>query len=384
MNVVIISHKECWQKATGKFVTTGGFPFQIRVISDIFDHTTLVITRRRSPAPVGALPLFGKNLEVIALDEPHGSDLRRKLALLFWIPAHLARLWSYIARADAVHALVPGDVGFLGLLIALCQRKRLFIRHCGTWGEPATLADRLLLWLLERIAGGRNVVLATGGSDDPPSRKNRNIRWIFSSTLSNSTFSDISPSSAWKKGELLKLITVGRLSSGKNTAAVIRALPGLAYSPVHLKIVGDGPQHRELKKLANDMGVVDQVVFLGNLPHDEVLKALCGSHLFVFPTRVKEGFPKAVLEAMACGLPVIASNISVIPKLISGCGVLLSSPDSQAVSEAVDKLLQDETEMHHMGMRARRLAEKYTLERWQAEIRSHLREAWGRLQAGPT
>jgi glycosyltransferase involved in cell wall biosynthesis len=95
---------------------------------------------------------------------------------------------------------------------------------------------------------------------------------------------------------------------------------------------------------------------------------------------VKEGFPKALLEAMACGLPVIATQVSVIPDLIHDCGILLSEPNAQSISAAVLSLINDEPRMQTLAMRARQDSPKYTIERWRDQIRSHLEFTWGPLK----
>ncbi len=182
-----------------------------------------------TPPPSGLLPLAGHNLTVRTLPEPAGTDLRRKLALLTWLPRYLPVLWQAIRQAEAVHAPVPGDIGLIGILLALAQRKPLFVRHCGTWDEPVTAADRFLLWLLERIAGGRNVVLATGGSDRPPSAKNPHIEWIFSSSLTEAELLSLPTARAWEPPATLHLVTVGRLSQGKNIQAIIQSLPAIQF-----------------------------------------------------------------------------------------------------------------------------------------------------------
>jgi len=235
-------------------------------------------------------------------------------------------IWHEVKQAESVHAAVPGDVGTIGLLVALFQSKRLFVRHCGTFGEPQTISDHILLWILEHIAGGRNVILATGGSDAPPSKKNPNITWIFSTTLSQAEFEQTPKANPWSLGKPLRLITVCRLAEGKNVQAILRALPVIRdmIPDVHLDVLGDGEYRSALENLVRELRLADAVTFHGNVNHADVLKQLSTSHLFVFPTRVKEGFPKAVLEALACGLPVIATRVSVIPQLLKTGAVFCS------------------------------------------------------------
>lgn len=385
MKLIVFSHKETWASpdSPSGFATIGGFPYHMEAISQLFDQTTVMAALRSTPMPSGAHPLTGHNLLIRPLPEPAGSNLRRKIALLAWLPKHLPEIWREVRQADAVHAPVPGDIGAIGLLVALAQRKPLFVRHCGTWGEPVTLADRFLLWLLERIAGGRNMVLATGGGDEPPSKKNPNIHWIFSTTLTKKELVTVPAAQPWRRGEPLRLVTVGRLSKDKNVASIIRSIPLIqARIPdVSLSVVGDGEERFDLENLAAPLDGAERVVFHGNVSHAEVLRILSESHLFVFPTRVKEGFPKAVLEAMACGLPVIATGISIIPRLIRDCGHVLAETNPEAVAQAVLGLLADEDKMTEMSVRARRSARNYTLERWRDEIGAHLEAAWGSLRA---
>ena len=385
MKLVVISHKECWINPSVKYgyVSVGGFPLQMRAIAELFTEMRLVTTLHRTSYPTHAMTLDSMGVDVDPLPTPKGTDFRRKLALLTWLPRHVGRLWQDVKQADAVHAPVPGDLGLIGILLALAQRKPLFVRHCGTWGEPVTIADRFLLWLLERIAGGRNVVMATGGGEELPSQQNTAITWIHSSSLSEKEIDMLVPATPWKQGEVLRLVTVGRVTRGKNMATCIRALVKIRESgqDATLDLVGDGPMLAELRRFAGELGVGDYVEFHGGVTHERVLQILQNSHIFLFPTRVKEGFPKAVLEAMACGLPVIATAVSVLPGLIGDRnGIVLPEPDAAAVSAAVLVLIADEERLDEMGKKARETSREYTLECWQAIIRERLTSSWGPLQ----
>lgn len=380
MRLLMISHKETWESPgspTG-YATTGGFPFQVEAISELFNETFLFVLLRVSPPPSGLRPLAGRKLSLRALPEPSGVDFRRKLALLIWLPRYLPSLWRAIRQFDAVHVPVPGDIGLIGILLALFQRKPLFVRHCGTWAKPQSLFDRFLFWLLEGIAGGRNVVLATGGGTLPPSSRNPNIHWIFSTSLKKAELESMPAAKPWRPGEPPRLVTVSRLSEEKNVQSILLSLPALQsrHPGLSLSILGDGPARAGLQELARELGVSDWVVFHGNCTHDEVLRQLSASHLFVFPTRVREGFPKAVLEALACGLPVVASDVSVIPALVGECGKTLASPEPENIVKAVLELLEDHARLPRLGLSARQKASAYTLEAWQSEIARHLRLAW--------
>jgi glycosyltransferase involved in cell wall biosynthesis len=389
VQLVVVSHKETWNSSFSYsgFSTIGGFPFQMRAISELFDKTTLVLPVFKTPLPSGAIFLTGHSLSVEPLDQPRGSDLRRKIDLLFWLPRNFPRLWRSIRKTDAVHAPVPGDIGTIGILVALAQRKRLFVRHCGTWGNRTTITDRFLLWLLPRIAGERNVVMATGGGDVQPCPKNPAINWIFATTISEDEWNSVPVNKPWRRGENLKLVSVSRLDPGKNTEAIIKSLPLVRshYPQTTLNIVGDGPCLKELRTLAKNLDLANDVIFHGRLDHKGVMEVLVNSHLFVFPTRVKEGFPKVVLEAFVCGLPVIAPAISVIPHLIgTDNGFILHDTGPPSVAEAITSLISDDERLGKMSASARETSRQYTLERWQKLIETRLKEAWGPLRNGET
>ena len=381
MKLVVVSHKKCWGQPNRPetAVTIGGFPQHMQGVSSLFDETRLVLPHFGTQPPKGAVPLAGPTISVRFLTKPFGTNLVRKLAMLIWLPRNLPAIWSEVRGADAVHVPIPGDVGTIGILIALLQRKRLFIRHCATWGDPETLTNRLVDCLLRRIAGGRVEVMATGGGNKPPSG-NSEISWIFSSSLTDREMNAIPPrQKVWRPGDTLRLATVCRLSRNKNVEAAIRALPAIrqTYPDTILEIAGEGPCRQELEELAKTERVDEAVTFHGNLDHQGVLNLLTKADLFVFPTRVKEGFPKAVLEAMAHGLPVLAPAVSVLPFLLEGCGVLLENTEAPTLAEAVATAIADEGRFAAMAAEAQRKSRQYTLENWGKTIGERLKRRWG-------
>ena len=102
------------------------------------------------------------------------------------------------------------------------------------------------------------------------------------------------------------VISVGELNENKNHQVIIKALGKLQDPQIHYIICGKGDQLDKLKELANELGVLDNVHFLGY--RMDVLDICKQADLFVFPSH-REGLPIAPLEAMYCGLPLITSNI---------------------------------------------------------------------------
>ena len=143
---------------------------------------------------------------------------------------------------------------------------------------------------------------------------------------------------------------VGRMDYWKNQRILIEILPALKkISPqIKLILVGGGEEEQNLKHLAIKKGIENDVIFLGQRSDvNQILKAF---DIFVFPS-LTEGLPLAIIEAMATGLPVVASYVGGIPELIDhGVNGLLVAPMSAAeIKDAILKLLQNPNLRQKMG-----------------------------------
>jgi glycosyltransferase involved in cell wall biosynthesis len=99
--------------------------------------------------------------------------------------------------------------------------------------------------------------------------------------------------------------------------------------------------------------------------------------VFCFPTSASEGFPKVVLEALSCGLPIVTTKVSVLPHLLKDeCGSLLNEPTPEALEEAIRAIAGDPERYRNMSSAALAVAAKYSLEDWRELIGERLRRAW--------
>ena len=386
MKLAVFSHKLCWPSAASPsgYATDGGFPLQMQTLSELFDATTLVVPVANHAAVVGEMPLTGRGLRIVSLTDPTGEGWRRKLRMLLWTLQNAPTLWRETRAADAVHVPIPGDVGTIGMLLAWLLGKPLFIRYCGNWLRQDTLAERFWRGFMEFCAGDRNVCLATGGTDQPPSLRNQAIRWIFSTSLTRREIELCATTRDAASLTAPRLVIACRQEFKKGTDVVLESLALLQteFPELHFDVVGDGGALSEFKQLANRLEITGRVTFHGKVNHDRVIELLKQADLFCFPTTSSEGFPKAVLEAMACGLPVVTTRVSVLPQLLNnGGGVLLNEATPVAVAEAVRHCLSDPQRYRLMSERAVVAAQQYSLEHWRDTIGGYLRDAWGPLQS---
>lgn len=385
LKLLVFSHKPCWGSGRSQsgFSTDGGFPFQIQALCELFDETRLLVPVNDQVGVKGEIALSGHNFTVVPLTGRLGRGLTSKLSFLPWLLRNATTMVRELRSADAVHAPVPGDVGTVGMLLAWISGKPLFVRHCGNWLKPVTLAERFWRWFMETTAGGRNVMMATGGMIEPPCRKNRNVHWIFSSSLTNRELEANAVPKTFPADGRIKLIISARQETAKGAGSVIQALPALAreFPRITFAVLGNGSAIPEFRRLAAELKVEDRVTFTGLLDHDEVLERLHRATVFVFPTTSSDGFPKAVLEGLATGLPVVATRVSVLPQLLgSGCGVLIGEATPEGVALGVSKVLSSASVYEDMSRKAIVTACQYSLEAWRDTIGVMLTAAWGPLR----
>lgn len=142
----------------------------------------------------------------------------------------------------------------------------------------------------------------------------------------------------------LILISVGNLTDNKNTALVIHAVHELIVQGknVTLNIIGDGPKRTELKQLIDNYGISKNVYLRGALCSEKVYEFISKSNIFVLSS-FREGRPNVLLESMALGTPIVASNIEGVQELISdGISGLLYNPNScEQLIKCINKIAED-------------------------------------------
>lgn len=154
------------------------------------------------------------------------------------------------------------------------------------------------------------------------------------------------------------LLTIGEMIKRKNHETALKALEMLKNQNFILLICGKGDLENYLKRLASKLRVEDKVRFLGF--RNDIPQICIASDIFVF-TSYQEGLPVSVMEAMAAGLPIIASRIRGNNDLIQDFkgGFLHDSNDFIGFSKSIDKLIEDENLRKKMGIRNKSEAKKY-------------------------
>jgi glycosyltransferase involved in cell wall biosynthesis len=162
----------------------------------------------------------------------------------------------------------------------------------------------------------------------------------------------------------IRVIYTGRLVGFKNVGAAIRAVArarALGHQ-IHFLIVGDGPERSSLAKLACMLNVADCVEFRGAVSHEEVLRALCESDIYLFPS-LREAGVWSLIEAMAVGLPSICVNASGMALITDEQSAIRIAPTSQeglvsGFADALMKLARSKELRQTLGDAAKRRIEQ--------------------------
>ena len=153
------------------------------------------------------------------------------------------------------------------------------------------------------------------------------------------------------------LIMVSRFASSKDQETVIRAMKELD-DDVTLRFVGDGENLEHCKKVANDIGVDSRVKFLG--ARSDVADLIAESYIGIQSSNW-EGFGLTAVEIMACGKPVVATEVDGLKQVVEGAGLLFPVGDYRKLALHIKKLLNDKSEYSLLSKKCRERAEKYDI-----------------------
>jgi len=159
------------------------------------------------------------------------------------------------------------------------------------------------------------------------------------------------------------IIGMGRLSTEKGFDVLMRAFARIA--PRHpkwtLRIVGDGPEKESLTRLIGELGLTDRIILVGSTTDPD--GALREADIFALTSRY-EGFPNALCEALACGVPAVAFDCPSGPAeiLCNGVdGILVPAGDEDGFAKALDRVMSDESLRRVMAEQAPHIIERFSL-----------------------
>jgi glycosyltransferase involved in cell wall biosynthesis len=307
------------------------------------------------------------------------SDRRLKwqayvLILPFLLSAAL-KLWRLTRRYtfDAIHAHWAIPNGPVGLFVSRLRGIPLFVSLHGSdvfVARRNRLFARVASWVLRRSAGTTacspqlyEQALALGS----PSVSTHLIPWgADPERFGMVVDSEVLRARLGLGRDARVVLALGRLVGKKGFDVLIRALPLVleSYPEARCVIVGEGPEGRCLRELAESQGVTEQALFAGLAPWSQVGEYLDMCDMLVVPSIHDEGnldgLPTVVLEAMAARRPVVASDVAGIPLAVhhNESGLLVPEGDPVSLAGAICQVLGDSALWQRLGQAGRRRIER--------------------------
>jgi glycosyltransferase involved in cell wall biosynthesis len=285
--------------------------------------------------------------------------------LLFWPIALVLSFYICIfKKIDVIVTQSPLTEGFLGTILKKIFRKELIVEIHGDWIEgPFFSRKRKLDFLYKKITPS----LARF------SFKNADkIRGVANYLIDNAkkiapdkryfnfpTFTDLSIFLEEKNIQIKPFILfVGYLQKVKGVEYLIKAFFKISddFPNFDLVIIGNGTEEKNLQEFSLKLGISNKVIFKGRLSLEDTKNIMKDCYCFILPS-LSEGLPRVILEAMALGKPILASNVGGIPELVKNreTGFLFEPKNTEEMSLRIKDILKDSELAKKIGENNRKL-----------------------------
>ncbi len=332
--------------------TTRAFMLFACEVGRHFDGTVL-LGRTSRTAPPGPFELPG---HVRLVELPHYANLR-SLGTLARVAVRTARgMWRGLDGVATVWIFGPTPFSLVLTAIALLRRRRvvLGVRQNSLEYYSSRLPSRRWLpalapiWLLDRssLLLGRRLRTTVVGSE-LLRRHGGPSPTVRAMTILLTRDEDVAPGPVERDWDgPLELLTVGRIDPEKNPMLLLDALAELERrrpGRYRLTWVGIGGMEDAVRARAAELGLTEVITFAGFVPFGPELLARYRSAHLLLHVSLTEGLPQVLLEAMACALPMVATEVGGVGPALEGgaAGVLVPPSDRDALVRAVERLVDD-------------------------------------------
>ncbi|MFN8522549.1 MAG: glycosyltransferase [Chloroflexota bacterium] len=358
MRLGIVYHRPYFQDPSGALhEAEGSFSRYVESLARRVDEVLLFVPRRETPVPGSSYVLQASNVRLVPL-----PFFERLPQFYRGLPRMLWTLWRQLPECDLISLRVPTPLGVWAFALARLRRRPVFLLVVGDLAGVAAsvrvnnvkrLAYRVYLAIEERLQ--RWMV------DSSPSfvngralyqKYNRPEHEVLLTTTSTISERDVgSREDTCQPGQPVRILCVSRVDPRKGLRYLPPALATLAQHghDVQLTIVGPvvgtlGEEERTTTlDLARDLGIANRVQLVGPKTLLEVYAIAREHDVFVLPTLPGEGVPRVLVEAMAAGLPVVASDVAGVSTVVADRvnGLLVPPRDPDAIAAAIGQIIQD-------------------------------------------
>lgn len=308
------------------------------------------------------------NLILEQLSSLHFKNKKSFFSSVFNSFTIIRKIIREMRRTDHIHIRCPGNIGLLACLTQiLFPTKPKTIKYAGNWasgsGQPKSY--RFQKWLISNEYLTRNTKVLVYGNWPG---KSKNIISFFTASYSINEKENI------KKNfdPPYKFVFAGSMVEGKRPLFAIKLIEKLKENgfEVQLDMYGGGKLENELQNYIFNNNLDDIITLFGNQSAETIKMAYMSAHFSILPSK-SEGWPKAIAEAMFFGCVPIATKISCLPWMLGdGKRGILIDPDINSCVEKVSAYLKSSEKLENLSEQAKIWSRRYTLERFEKEIRN--------------
>lgn len=353
-----------------------------------FSHASMVAARK-----MGVEFHIAGNWSYSSQDELHADELKYGIKIhqidFIRTPYHPKNIQAYrqlkelvkTEQYDIIHSNTPIG-GLLGRLVGKsCKvKKSIYQAHGFHFYQGAPKLNWLIYYPIEKWLAHYTDVLITINQEDFALaqkfklRNNGNVYYVPGVGMDTSQYDPKTEIRDEKRAEMglsetdIMLISMGDLVKNKNYSTAIETIAQAQNPDLHYFICGKGSEEENLRRLSDNLGISSQIHFLGF--RSDIKELLAASDIFLFTTK-REGLSRSMMEAMASGLPCVASRIRGNTDLLDGAdgGYLCEVTNAADYADKINLLASDADMRKKMGKNNLLTIQKFNLETVTDEIR---------------
>jgi len=374
MRITIVSLKKHWFDGE-RYYTYGGFGDYVRELSNHFSGADLIVPVYRGDPPEGSYVMSSDKIRIKPV-----ATYENELGLLLKFPLIFLQIAFRIRGSEVVNIRLPDMVGVAGWIwcrlygipnfVSVTSDMRQFLKNKYSTRTRGLVKKGLKAWIKlylfwENLIVSKEISFLQGRTlKERYKDVGKSFLWISSSLRKEDILGE--PKFITDSKEL-NLLCVSRITRAKGLSFLIKSLHELRDRGVEARLTLVGKAERdildELFTNAKKSGIEKYVEYKGLIPHGRELYACYDkADIFVLPS-LWEGTPKVLLEAMARGIPIVASDVGGVSNVVVNGenGIIVPPGDPEEITSSVIELYQDKALRRRMSDKNREKARRYVL-----------------------
>jgi glycosyltransferase involved in cell wall biosynthesis len=316
------------------------------------------------------LPI-GKNNENIHFQSQ--KDLLKYAWRGYLFSRKLAKNGGY----DLTHSFFTVPCGFISMLLKWEFKLPYIVSLRGSdvpgYSERFTMLYKLINPIIFKIWKNAQFVIANSEGLRDLALKSQQQKEI-GVILNGIDIGEFHPKNELRMADQFRILCVSRVTPRKGLRFLVQAMKILTGRYPHLRMVvaGDGNERESLQHLAMGLGLEDKIVFLGIVPHEKLPALYQEANAFILPS-LNEGMSNTMLEAIASGLPIVATDTGGTKEMVQDGvnGLIVAMKDADDLAEKIERLILNSQECESMGIASRQRAEGLS---WESVAKRYVEE----------